>query len=53
MKEPTKKEKHWKKFVHTPTKKEVANEIVCEEDQLKKDNPLCWLGKKWISYLNS
>jgi hypothetical protein len=51
-----------KKVVQAPVK-EVTNEkvehaitiheAVHEEDQLNKENPLAWLSKKWVAYLNS
>ena len=52
MQAPAKKEKFWRKVVHTPTKKVIENEAVHEEYHLKMENLLAWLGKKCVAYLN-
>jgi hypothetical protein len=31
----------------------MIHEAIHKEYQLKKENPLAWLGKEWVAYLNS
>ena len=37
----------------TTSVKELANEVVQQGSQLEEENPLVWLGKRWVAFLSS
>jgi hypothetical protein len=49
-----------RQIAKTPTKEEATRELVIniptpisEETQLQEENPLKWLGKKWLEFLQN